>query len=96
MRHYTTDSPEASARILALALLADGAIDLSELRTLQSHDIAKCVGLDDFHFDKVIHADGRLAGSEAIIVSKAMQRWDLDLLRTAHTPIPQVRRVARL
>ena len=38
MRHYTTDSPEASTRILALALLADGAIDLSGLRTLQSHD----------------------------------------------------------
>ena len=44
----------------------------------------------------IVNADGRLAGSEAIIVSKAMQRWDLDLLRTAHTPIPQVRRVARL
>ena len=44
----------------------------------------------------IVNADGRLAGSEAIIVSKAMQRWDLDLLRTAHTHIPQVRRVARL
>lgn len=55
MRHYPSDSPEAMARIIALALLADGAIDLSELETMKRHEIAEDLGLDDSQFDKVIH-----------------------------------------
>jgi hypothetical protein len=55
MRHYATDSPEATARILALALLADGAIDLSELESLQRHKIVGKLGLDSALFDKVVH-----------------------------------------
>jgi hypothetical protein len=34
MRHYTTDSAEAMSRVVALALLADGALDHSELESL--------------------------------------------------------------
>ncbi len=55
MRQYATDSPEATARILALALLADGAIDLSEVESLQQHKIISKLGLDRSLFDKVIH-----------------------------------------
>lgn len=55
MRHYPSNSPEAMARIIALALMADGAIDLSELETLKRHQITKELGLDDRQFDKVIH-----------------------------------------
>jgi uncharacterized tellurite resistance protein B-like protein len=55
MRHYPSNSPEAMARIIALALMADGAIDLSELESLKHHEITKDLGLDDRQFDKVIH-----------------------------------------
>lgn len=55
MRHYPSDSPEAMARIVALALLADGAIDLSELETMKRHEVTNCLGLDDRQFDKVVH-----------------------------------------
>lgn len=55
MRHYPSDSPEAMARIVALTLLADGAIDLSELETMKRHEVSDSLGLDDRQFDKVIH-----------------------------------------
>ena len=149
MRHYPSDSPEAMARIAALALLADGAIDLSEIESLERHNIVDRLGLDQAGFDKVVHefcedmltyahrmasgqleldqdaitqllgdirnpllqkkllramldivnADGRLAGSEAVLVSKAMKLWEIDLFEVSHVPTlrsrrwpPQVRR----
>ncbi len=55
MRHYPSDSPEAMTRVVALALLADGAIDLSELESLKRNDIINRLGLDHASFDKVIH-----------------------------------------
>lgn len=36
MRAYPTDSPQAAARIVALAMLADGHVCHSEMQTLQS------------------------------------------------------------
>ena len=149
MRNYPSDSPQAMARIVALALLADGAIDLSEIESLERHEIVSRLGLDQSGFDKVVHefaedmliyanrmpsgqleldqdatalllgeirnpllqkkllramldvvnADGRLAGSEAVLVSKAMKLWEVDLyevsqghaLRSRRWP-PQVKR----
>ena len=41
MRHYPTNSPEALARVVAIAMMADGAIDSSELKSLERHDIIK-------------------------------------------------------
>ena len=55
MRHYPSDSPEAMTRGVALALLVDGAIDLSELETLRRNDIVNRLGIDHARFDKVIH-----------------------------------------
>lgn len=55
MRHYQTNSPKAAARILALALLADGAIDPSELRTLGRYAILNRIGVCEEDFDTVIH-----------------------------------------
>ena len=55
MRHYATDSPEASARIVTLALLADGAIDLSEAESMQRHRIAETLSLDNALLDRVMH-----------------------------------------
>lgn len=54
MRHYVPDGPEASARIIALALLADGAIDLSEIESIRHFRIVEELGVGDEDFDKVI------------------------------------------
>lgn len=55
MRHYPANSPKAAARILALALLADGAIDPSELRSLKQQHVLDRLGMSEHEFDEVIH-----------------------------------------
>ena len=55
MRHYPTNSPEALARVVAIAMMADGAIDSSELKSLERHDIIKRIGLDHDRFDQVFY-----------------------------------------
>lgn len=54
MRHYPIDSPQAAARILALAILADGGLDVAELRVLDNYDIDEKFGLEPALFDEVI------------------------------------------
>ncbi len=56
MRHYPTDSPEAMGRLVALTLMADGAIDASELKQLDHTDTIRRLGLSEAGFDRVIHA----------------------------------------
>ena len=55
MRHYPTNSPEALARVVAIAMMADGAIDSSELKSLERHDIINRIGLDHDRFDQVFY-----------------------------------------
>jgi hypothetical protein len=55
MRHYPTNSPESLARVVAIAMMADGAIDSSELKSLERHDIVKRLGLDNDRFDRVFY-----------------------------------------
>jgi hypothetical protein len=55
MRHYTTDSAEAMSRVVALALLADGALDHSELESLASHEIHNRLRIAPETLDRVIH-----------------------------------------
>ena len=55
MRHYPSDSPEAMGRLVALTLMADGAIDASELKLLDSKQTIRRLGLNDTHFDQLIH-----------------------------------------
>lgn len=55
MRHYPLDSPEAMGRLVALTLMADGAIDASELKQLDNKDIIRRLGLSEANFDKLIH-----------------------------------------
>ena len=55
MRHYPSDSPEAMGRLVALTLMADGAIDASELKLLDSKETIRRLGLNDTHFDQLIH-----------------------------------------
>lgn len=129
MRHYPSDSIEAIARVVSLALLADGGLDNSELRTLERHAILERLKIGDETFDRVLHefcddvlltarapnlgqieldsevidsvlsdvrspalqrqtlraivdivaADHCLNGGEAVLLSRAMNRWQLDL-----------------
>jgi uncharacterized tellurite resistance protein B-like protein len=55
MRHYTTDSAEAMSRVVALALLADGALDHSELESLASNEIHGRLRIAPETLDRVIH-----------------------------------------
>ena len=55
MRNYLPDSPEARARIVAAALLADGSLDKSELDLLWRHKIVERLGMSYQDFDKVVH-----------------------------------------
>ena len=55
MRQYPSDSPEALTRIVALALMADGIIDPSELRLLKDQEVLSRLGLDPDSFDRVFY-----------------------------------------
>ena len=55
MRNYTTDSAEAMSRVVALALLADGALDHCELASLEKHEIYGRLRIDTATLDQVIH-----------------------------------------
>lgn len=55
MRKYLIDSSQAKARIVTAALLADGAIDKSELDVLDLHAVVEQLGMSQDGFDKVVH-----------------------------------------
>lgn len=54
MRSYLTDSHEAIARILALSMLIDGAMDESELSFLDKKGIYQQLGIEREQIDKVM------------------------------------------
>lgn len=53
MRNYPSDSPQAMARIVALALMADGSIDRSELNLLERQEVLRRIGLSHEQFDTI-------------------------------------------
>ena len=55
MRHYAPNTPEALARIVAAALLADGGLDKHELDALERHDLIRKLGLSRQEFDRIVH-----------------------------------------
>lgn len=55
MRNYPSDSPESMGRLVALTLMADGAIDSSELKLLDRKDTIRRLGLNHASFDKLLH-----------------------------------------
>jgi hypothetical protein len=55
MRSYPTDSPQAVARIVALALLADGNLHPRELDALQRLQFAQAGSLADGSLQTVLH-----------------------------------------
>ena len=56
MRHYPVNSPEAAARLLALALLADGHLSRTELLTLDRLRAMDRLGLTPTQLHNVVHA----------------------------------------
>jgi hypothetical protein len=68
MQSYPTDSPEAAARVLAMALVADGHYSMTELKTVDRYDMPRQLGLsteafkgvlDQFCLDLLATADGQ-------------------------------------
>jgi len=55
MRKHLVDSSQAKARIVAAALLADGAIDKSELDVLDRRSVVEQLGKSQDDFDKVVN-----------------------------------------
>ena len=45
MRSYSTDSPQAAARLLAMALVADGNYSLTDIRALDRFQASLRLGL---------------------------------------------------
>jgi len=54
MRNYETDSAHAVARILSLALLADGGIDKSEIDWIAQSNVMDRLGIQPPVFDEVM------------------------------------------
>lgn len=55
LRSYPTDSPRAKARLVAMALLADGRLDATELEALATRDAFKELGLCRSDFFQVLY-----------------------------------------
>jgi hypothetical protein len=55
MRNYPTDSPEAMARLLALALIVDGSVHRDELGLVEREDLLGRIGIDRDGFDAVYY-----------------------------------------
>lgn len=55
MRQYPENSPQAMARVVSMAMLADGAIDMSEIESLKRHSVIDKLGLSPEAFDRVVH-----------------------------------------
>jgi uncharacterized tellurite resistance protein B-like protein len=75
MRTYPVNSPQAAARLLAMALVADGNYALSEIRALDRLDAARRLGLssqdlkvviESFCEDLLLGANGEWLGSSQL------------------------------
>lgn len=85
MQTYPTNSPQAAARLLAMALVADGNYALAEIRALDRHQAAQRLGLppaelkqvlDTFCEDLLVAANGRWTGSASMDESTRQQLLD--------------------
>lgn len=55
MRHYNMNTPEALARIIVAAVLADGGLDKTELDSLDRNDVVRRLGMRMQDFDRIVH-----------------------------------------
>lgn len=54
MKAYPVNSPEAAARVLAMAMLADGQYSMTEIRSLDRQQAPARLGLDSETFKAVV------------------------------------------
>ncbi|MFM6986669.1 MAG: TerB family tellurite resistance protein [Hydrogenophaga sp.] len=54
MKAYPTNSPEAAARLLAMAMVADGQYSMTEIRSLDRQQAPARLGLDSAAFKAVV------------------------------------------
>jgi uncharacterized tellurite resistance protein B-like protein len=82
MRSYPTDSPEAAARLLAMAMVVDGHYAMSEIRALDRLDAAGRLGIapeaikaviDGFCEDLMLASHGEWLGSSQIDAATRQQ-----------------------
>lgn len=70
MRHYPKNSPEAAARIVALAMIADGHASQTEMAALDRLRAHELLGLSHADLHQVIRAFCE------DLLSTSLQRWD--------------------
>ncbi|MBL8388307.1 MAG: TerB family tellurite resistance protein [Hydrogenophaga sp.] len=72
MKAYSVNSPEAAARVLAMAMLADGQYSMTEIRSLDRQNAPARLGLtpeafkavvDDFCQDLLVAGGGQWTGT---------------------------------
>lgn len=75
MRTYSVDSPDALARLITLALVADGSVHRDELDAITREEWLQRIGIDDdrfgevyceFHEDLLARGERRADGSIAL------------------------------
>lgn len=54
MRSYTPNSPEAAARVVAMALLADGHLSMTEVQAIDRLKVTRRLGLEPSQFTTVL------------------------------------------
>jgi uncharacterized tellurite resistance protein B-like protein len=55
MRSYPRNSPHAAARLVALAMMADGNVSRSEIEVIRRLDICKRLSISDEDWHNVVH-----------------------------------------
>jgi hypothetical protein len=66
MRPYPADSPEAMARLVTIALVADDSVNRDEIEQLDRDDVLACIGIDRERFNAVyyeVHEDMLACGT---------------------------------
>ena len=90
MRFYNTDTPEALARIVVAAVLADGGLDKAELQLLERNSVIPRLGMSPEEFDRVVHEfcdDMQIVSLRDHSGQLALDRETIDqLLSDVHSP----------
>lgn len=96
MRNYPRNSPQAAARIVALALISDGHVSSSEERALESLDIAGQLGLAPAQFAQIVQT---MCEDQSVAHTPAVGQLDAAQLTTLFGEIDDTalrRKVIRL
>ncbi|RKE37655.1 tellurite resistance protein TerB [Paraburkholderia sp. BL23I1N1] len=79
MRTYPRNSPQAAARIVALALISDGHVSSAEERALENLDIAGELGLAPAQFAQIVQT---MCEDQSVAHTPAVGQLDAALITT--------------